>query len=396
MAWVTGFWWCRGRWEQGILLQWVVLPAFALNADHVWAIWKEWFGGGIRRHLLWWGLFSLIEWQFWVTGFRTGDWWGGAGSGKDFASLIILMTSLVLLARSPSARNRLWLSVLAVALFAIGVSFFQFYQQYGISEQRFRLVWRYREGFNAVTTGILVGFALVASWGPWARLRRMSPWVRHIGLLFLGVALAATESRGALLAVLVGGGGHFLQGVLLGKSAFKLRLVPVSTLQNLIVPSLGFAAYWLLALRLGRAEGSDLVNRGSAGRLDVYRAYLGELSGWDWFFGKGEVPSLPAEQLGWLVHHPHSAYLGQLVGSGLVGAIGLLAFIGGVLWAIRRRPELPLVLFGLAACLFDGGQIFSVFSIARWEVLVVLVPLVVALSSRFSLVPEETTSHPEA
>ncbi|WP_411846898.1 hypothetical protein AAFN60_05170 [Roseibacillus persicicus] len=387
IAWVTGFWWCRGRWEQGLLLQWVVLPAFALNADHAWNLWKEWFGAGVRRYFCWWSLFSLIEWQFWVTGARAGDWWGGAGSGKDFVVLSILVTSLALLGQNPSARLRLWWSVMVVGLIAIGASFFQFYQDYGISEQRFRLVWRYRAGFNAVTTGILVGFALVVCWGPWARHRRIPVWGQYLALIFLGAALAASESRGALLAALVAGGGHLLQGILLGKSPFKLRLAPAYVWQNLLVPVAGFVAYWAMALQFGKAEGDDLMSRGSAGRLDVYQEYLKQLSGWDWAVGTGEVFSLPPEELGWLVHHPHSAYLGQLAGYGVLGSLLLLVFLGVALWAIRRRPELPLVLFGLAAGLFDGGQFFSAFSVARWEILVVFVPLVVALSAHESLRP---------
>ena len=226
IGWVTGFWWAGGRWEQDLWLQWIVLPSFALNADHIWALWKNHFGDageGVRKNLWWFGLFSLIEWQFWVTGFRTGDWWGGAGSGKDLVILTVLISSFALVFQQPAARNRLWLSVLAVAFLAVAVSLLIFYQQYAASEERFRLVWRNQPGFNAVTTGILVGFALVAAWGPWTRHRKIPTWVRHLVLLVLGIALAASESRGALLAVLAAGAVHLTREVFFEKNASQPR-----------------------------------------------------------------------------------------------------------------------------------------------------------------------------
>lgn len=382
IGWVTGFWWCRGRWEHGMWLQWIVLPVFALNADHIWALWKEWFGElgtGFRKNLWWLSLFSLIEWQFWIAGFRTGDWWGGAGSGKDLVLLVILISALVLLARSSQALTYLWRSVVCIAFIALMVSAIQFYSQYGVSEERFRLVWRYAPGFNAVTTGILVGFALVASIGSSFEGFRFSKWMQSIVLLFLGAVLAASESRGALLAVFVALFSFVVQPFLIAKS--KREKVSLFSRGVVLLPVFfGYLSYWLLALRAGESSGG-LVSRGSAGRLDVYQAYLADLSFLDWMFGKGHVPTLPPEELGWLVHHPHSAYLGQLVGYGLIGTLALLVILVSALWKIRARPELPLVFFGLAACLFDGGQIFSVLSLARWEILVVLIPLVIAITN---------------
>ena len=45
---------------------------------------------------------------------------------------------------------------------------------------------------------------------------------------------------------------------------------------------------------------------------------------------------------------------------------------------MRAQAVLPLFVFGLIACLFDGGQVLSVLTLARWETLLVLVPLVLA------------------
>lgn len=386
VGWVTGYWWASGRWEHGLWLQWIVLPAFALNADHVWQLWKEWWGGlasGEGRKLWWFGFFSLLEWQFWVTGFRTGDWWGGAGSGKDLALLVILVSSLFLLSREERALTWLWRGVVAIGLVAAVVSAFLFYGEYGVSEERFRLGWRSLPGFNAVTTGILVGFALVVGWGPWSLTEGKYRWPQWLVLALLGALLAASESRGALLAVLVAlvGRGALLfqeEGSVVERAK---RFLPIS-----LPPLLGFLVYWLLALGAGERS-SDLVTRGSAGRLEIYQRYLSELGPLDFWIGKGHVPSLPASELGWLVHHPHSAYLGQLVAYGWLGTLALFALLAIALWRIRGCSEMPLVLFGLTACLFDGGQMLSMLTIARWETLVVLVPLIMAVAKTERISP---------
>lgn len=382
VGWVSGFWWCRGRWEHGLWLQWVVLPVFALNADRIWSLWKEWLDlapEAFRRNLWWFGFLTLWEWQFWVTGFRTGIWWGGAGSGKDFTLGLVLISSLVLLARDEKSLRFLWHGVATVGVIAIAISAVIFYSQYGVSEQRFRLVWRYGPGFNAVTTGLLVGFVIVVLSGSLVRHRAFPNWLRWLVLLLLGVALAATESRGALLAVLVA------TVALVVASRERQRV-----LLNGLCIALGLAVYWALAYQVGES-GSELVARGSAGRLAVYQTYLSQLGLLDWLVGKGQVPSLPPEELGWLVHHPHNAYLGQLVGYGLLGLLGLLVILTTALWKVRRGPLLPLLLFGLTACLFDGGQMFSLLTIARWETLLVLIPLVVAVAVAEKGVPKQAS-----
>jgi O-antigen ligase len=193
-------------------------------------------------------------------------------------------------------------------------------------------------------------------------------WLWRVGLLVLGFALAASESRGALLASMG------------GLAAYLVATRRVSDFaRRMVFPMMGFLVYWMGASALG-AESSTLIERGSSGRFAIYQHYLADFSGWDWLLGKGEVPMLPEAEMGWVVHHPHSAYLGQLVGYGLPAALALLAILGWGLWKLRDREEFSLYAFGLTAVLFDGGLIFSALSLARWEVLVVAVPLVMGLA----------------
>jgi hypothetical protein len=367
MGWVTGFWWCRGRWEHNLWLQWLVLPAFACNGDRIWELWQRWLADFSLR---WLALFSLIEWQFWLTGFRAGDWWGSAGSGKDFALLVVLISSLVLLAEDERARKQLWQVVFGIGALAVFVSLLLFYQDYTLSEERFRLVWRYAPGFNAVTTGLLAGFALVVGFCGATPKVVWQRWLWRVALLVMGFALAASESRGALLASLGGLMAYFV----VNRCGRDLS-------RRVAFPALGFFLYWM-GVSFVSEESGALIERGSAGRFAIYETYLSKLSGSDWFFGKGVVPMLPEAEMGWLVHHTHCAYLGQLVAYGLPALLGLVAILGWGLWKLRNRDELPLYVFGLIAVLFDGGMIFSVLSLARWEVLVVAVPLVVGLAAR--------------
>jgi O-antigen ligase len=123
------------------------------------------------------------------------------------------------------------------------------------------------------------------------------------------------------------------------------------------------------------------IGRGSSGRFDIYRSYLSQMAGADWWVGRGWVWMLPESVLGWRVHHPHNAYLGQLAGYGLAGLLLMLVTLAWGFLKIRRSPESAILVFGLVTLLFDGGRVFSMFSTARWEVLVVMVPLVLGMAA---------------
>ena len=106
------------------------------------------------------------------------------------------------------------------------------------------------------------------------------------------------------------------------------------------------------------------------------------MEGSDWVVGKGQVWMLPESVLGWLVHHPHNAYLGQLAGYGIIGLMIMLVALAWGFIKIRKAPESTILVFGLMTLLFDGGMVFSMFSIARWEALVVMIPLMIGVAAR--------------
>jgi hypothetical protein len=249
-----------------------------------------------------------------------------------------------------------------------------------MNEERFRLCWRGLPGFDAVTTGIFTGMALMIGLMGATESRWWSAYVR-VALALLGFGLAASESRGALLAVSAG-----IAWWLLKNHRFWSKLV---------WPLFGFAAYWILVAFVGQGR-SGLVERGSSGRFDIYQSYLSQITGYDWIFGKGRIWMLPESVLGWLVHHPHNAYLGQLAGYGMIGFILMLATLSWAFVKLRKSPEAAILVFGMVTLLFDGGMVFSMYSTARWEALVVMVPLVLPGEEVMVRVKRSTATYSEA
>lgn len=360
-GWVAGFWLFKGRNEQAAWCVWILFPVAVWNGRRVLDLWR----GVSREARGWWVLFwSLIGWQFLVTGLRGGNWWAGAGAGRDVLLVFALVSGLVMVGRDGQGRSLLWKVVFVAGAIAVLVSLIVFYSEIRLHEERFRLCWRRWPGFDAVTTGIFTGMALMVGLATGESGPRW--WTRCVcaALAVLGFGLAASESRGPLLAV--------------GAGAVWWLSGNVRSWRRLGWPLAGFAAYWVL---VGQG-GGGLIERGSSGRFDIYQTYLSQMSGADWLVGRGEVWMLPESVLGWRVHHPHNAYLGQLVGYGMVALLLLLAMLAWGFLKMRRSPESAILAFGLVTLLFDGGMVFSMISTARWEALVVMVPLVLGVAAR--------------
>lgn len=362
-GWVAGYWLFNGRFEQASWCLWVLLPVSLLNRRRVFDLWR----GVPREWRAWWVLFwSLIVWQFLVTGFRGGHWWNTAGAGKDAMLIFALASGLVIVGRDDNGRRGLWNAVFAAGSMAVLLSLFAFYSGIGMNEERFRLCWRSLPGFDAVTTGIFTGMALMIGLVGAGGSRRWNAFV-CAALALLGFGLAASESRGALLAVSAGIAWWLLKNH--------------RSWRKLVWPFAGFAAYWILVGFVGQGR-SGLVERGSSGRFDIYQSYLSQITGYDWIFGKGRIWMLPESVLGWLVHHPHNAYLGQLAGYGMVGFGLMLAILAWAFVRLRGSPEAAILVFGMVTLLFDGGMVFSMYSTARWEALVVMVPLILGVAAK--------------
>ena len=157
-GWVAGFWLFTGRYEQAAWCVWVLFPVAVWNGRQVLDLWL----GMSRESRGWWVLLgSLIGWQLLITGLRAGNWWVGPGAGKDALLVFALVSGLVMVGRDEKGRNWLWKGVFAAGLIGVLASLIAFYPEMRIHEERFRLCWRWWPGFDAVTTGIFTGMALM-------------------------------------------------------------------------------------------------------------------------------------------------------------------------------------------------------------------------------------------
>lgn len=314
-------------------------------------------------------LVALVVWQF-VCGLPAG----GVRAGlADAGGVLILSVAVLAVVDTPWGWPVFRLGVFASAAVTSAWALVRFYpmSDLGLEDERLRNVLVYPIGLNAVLTGLLIGFAIVAVLG-FDATRSRRAWLIRVGLVVLGFALMATQSRGAFLATAAG----------IAVVAWTGRRRVIADGLALLAGVLAYAA--VFALTADEAEGRGLVERGTSGRLDIWRAYLGELRGVEWIVGSGEVPPLEESVLGWFVHHPHGSWVTQIVWCGLPGLIllGTFVLLAGVAgWRVRSREAAPLALlvFGVTGLLFDGGQAVSLASVPRIEPLLVLVPAVVAL-----------------
>ncbi len=357
--WLVGFWVGDG-WHHRRALG-VVFPFLLLGADRVvgtvWAI--RWL----------WAVALLLGWQ------TLSRSWADpplveAGEAGDAVAVLLLGAALVAVGRRKHFGE--WI-IGGLAVLGAGVVVFSLGAFYGgpahaLATDRFRNVLVYDEGLNPVLTGMLCASGAVAA--AWFTLRNNGrigkiPW--SLALAVLASGMMASQSRGAALGF----------GAGLGILLFFERRACLSAGITIVAVVGG---YFLAVLWSGVPP--RLIERGSTGRGAIYQWFLERLSGTDLLVGRGfgTVSEIPAGELGWFVHHPHSSYLTQLVLGGLLG-LGLLLMVLG--WSLReawregnRGQSLwaALLACGLVSLLFDGAEMFTLHSVPRLELLLVVVP----------------------
>ena len=363
--WLAGFWVARDGWHHRrafILL----VPFLLLGADHILAA---------ARTVRWlWAVALLVGWQA-LSRVWAEPPLGHAGEFGDAVAVVLLGLALVAVGRMGALAEQIMAGLAALGAAVTVFSLWAFYGDpaHGLAPDRFRNVLVYRgEGLNPVLTGMLCSSGAVAA--GWFTLRREGRragalWALVLAVLVFG--LMASQSRGAML----GFGAGF--GTLLLLERRKCLAAVVSTAFSVAVYFLALA----VTPQGGDAAGG-LIERGSSGRLAIYQWFLERLPGLEVLtgWGFGTVSEIPKEELGWLVHHPHSSFLTQLVLGGLVG-MGLLLLV--LCWSFRDSLRLgmlgqslwaPLLACGLGSLLFDGAEIFSLHSVPRLEFLLVVVP----------------------
>lgn len=351
------------------MLGWLVIPSLIFIGRELPVILKS------TRWL--WIAAALLIWQ------TLSHNWSGSGNhppGWWLDSLLTLglLAALIGAARGPALTKIVFpaLALLSAITSALNLVVFYLPEVRQFTVHRLRNMFIYEDGLNAVPTGFLFAFgALIAAW---LTIHAASRWPRILytaALTLSLIGLLATQSRGPMLM--------FIAGILCLLVCERKRFRPA-----LIATAATILTYFgiLFMASSGRDSSLSLVQRGSTGRFDIYRIFLNSMDVREVLIGTGmgRAPELPEEILGWLVHHPHSVYLTQFYQTGIVGVALLLAVIAVAArcaLTLARRGEslwLGLLAGGCVALIFDGGQIFTVYSIARIEVLLIAVPAAIA------------------
>lgn len=362
--WLAAFWFLSPDFWHRCLLGWLVIPSII---------------PAIAKPSRWlWLAATLLGWQ---TLSRLWSGGGDAPPGWWLDSLLVfgLLCALNTAARGPALKSRVFPALSFVSAAVAAVSLTAFYQAPGhnLADDRLRNVFFYDHGLNAVPTGFLFAFgALAGAWHLTRPTNRRQLIARTAATALSVLGLLATQSRGPMLMFAIG---------LLCLLAFE-RKRALPALATTAAATVAFFTLLLVA-QAGRHAALDLVQRGSTGRLEIYHWFLTHISSRELLIGTGiaRPPVLPEEILGWRVTHPHSIYLTQLYQTGIPGATLLLALIATALksaLSLARRGEslwLCLLAGAAVALLFDGGQVFTVYSVARIEILLIAVPAAIAV-----------------
>ncbi len=357
--WLAGYWVAQDGWYHRRALVWLV-PFLLLGADRM-------IRAGAIRWL--WAVALLLGWQVLSRSWAEPPLVEAGGAGD---AVVVLLLGAALAAVGRRKPFGVWiiggLAILGAGVVAYSLGAFYGEEGRSLAADRFRNVFVYSEGLNPVLTGMLCASGAVAA--AWFTLRNSGwrariPWSLALAVLVFG--MLASQSRGPALGFGAG------VGILL---FFERR----ACLSAGITIAATVGGYFLAILWSGVVV--DAIARGTTGRVPIYQWFLERLSGMELLvgWGFGTVSEIPAEELGWFVHHPHSSYLTQLVLGGVLG-LGLLLVVLG--WSLREAWRegtrgqslwMALLACGLVSLLFDGAEMFTLHSAPRLELLLVVVP----------------------
>lgn len=361
--WLAGYFTADG-WEQRRAFKWL-LPFVLLNGDLLVKTFRE------SRWL--WAATALLAYQMLSRLWSSGS--EPVANGMDTAMVFLLLVSLVTIGRKEEAARVVLAGLTILCGGVMLYSLFAFYghSDYKLTVDRLRNVLIYEDGLNPVLTGMLCAFSAVAAASFSCRDGRRPEHYAWLSLLAILVfALMAAESRGAMLA-----GGA---GVIVLFHYGRRKLVPA-----LLTVALGVAAWFGTVFAL-QGDG-DLIERGSTGRMMIYEWFLERVTLLECVIGRGMAANvtIPEEELGWFVDHPHSSYLTQFLLTGAVGLVLQLALLGWAGWSgIRESFRGNALWLGLLGCgsvalIFDCGQMFSLYSAPRIEFLLAVVPAAILI-----------------
>lgn len=367
VVWLTGYWFFPDGWWHRHMLQFMVLLPLVLNFDSVLPT--------LRHNILLW----LVTLSATYYALMTQEW----------PSVLPLLGLLLALATAAhTAGRRMGFLLLGYLVIGIVTTIWSLIEFYLMREHphfllvRFHNTLVYKNGLHPVLSGMLCGLSLIAGLSCKKPSHTASKWLTYIGMAALSFAMLAANTRGALLATGCAG------IVLLCWKKKDILWLP---------GMIGVALYLLVATTRAPISPDNpllkdqstprhfnIVSRGTTGRADIYKVYLDSIQPADIWLGKGSLKQLFTNEVGWTADHPHSSFFTVFWQTGIVGS-GLLLVT--LVSAIRRgiqcwqhshlaKAWLSLLVFGIAALIFDGGQIYILNSSARIEPFFLLVPII--------------------
>lgn len=386
--WLAGMWFWSDVARHRMALWVLVLPSVLLNGRALLQV--------LREERRWAGLVAALLVYQWLSRFWSAPAVAAPGYWVDVLMTGTFLAGVLALSRSTIGIRWFVPSLGMVAALVGLLSLLVFYgdPDHSIAVDRLRIVLVYEDGLNAVLTGLLCSFGgLVMLWQTCREEHKGWRGVWLVALTVLVFGILASQSRGAMLAF--GLGFAVLLVVERKKILPGFAACAVTTLTFFAV------LYWVQS---GDEAARDLLGRGATGRSEIYAWFFKQMSGLDGVIGKGMgvAATIPEEELGWYVHHPHSVYLTQYF---LTGAIGTGLFLLTLMLAMQAALKLakggePLWLALLAgfsvSLVFDGSYVFSMHSIGRVEPLLLLLPAAIAVgragrkekSKAFQVLPE--------
>lgn len=368
--WLGAYWFSSDAGIHRLSLFVLVLPGVLLNLESLKAV--------MRRESWVYIAVGLLVYQ-WLS----RSWSGGEGEAVSEGYWLDVMMMMVLLggmlAVAESALVRRWILPTLGVTAALGslYSLLVYYSDAdrSVAEDRLRHMLVYDHGLNPVLTGLLFSFGALVVIGQTTEGGKWRwGWLAALVVVVLG--MLASQSRGAILAFGFGG----LVFLLLKKR----KTVPAVLVSG--GTTLAFFGV-LMWVQSGTEAAKDLIGRGETGRFEIYGWFFNQMGGLDGVIGKGmgHASTIPEEELGWFIEHPHSIYVTQFFLTGAIGTgLMLLALMMGVqaAWKLAQRGEvLWLALLGgfCIALFFDGSHVFSVFSSGRIEPLLLVFPAAMAV-----------------
>jgi len=318
---------------------WLMLPAFlslVLNSKSIWSF---------RLGLGWWCFLVFIMLAFLSKGWSDVNlsWWD---TFKQCVYVVLYVYALIRLCERPKILKKVLLLCVILAVIAAFISLIYRYgiQGYPVGYRQYRIYSLITGGFADLGYPIMAGFyygIFAAILLAWQANNNCLPWSKvclaWIGIAILGLYVAMTWSRGAWVSLTCA--FLFILVMSCNKKSICFCMAIVFVCLSLIFSHLHIFSH-------------SIVDGTYSARTDIWRSTMERISERPWF-GYGYGASFSAKNnLGIVVHHPHSYFLQLVRQYGFVGGVLFLVMLANMAYLSIKYRSCMLVSVGSAVLAF--------------------------------------------